>query len=276
MSADKIKSDETNKTSVSFLLMALLILLCYGAIGTGLYSVYTYIPHQDNNDIHSYYAGFGDFMGGIMNPFLTFITVLFLLYTIIQNRKIININSNELKNSTEELAKANQAILLNSKNNMLKLDLEIIDMATKQFQEMISIEDIYDQHTNKHSLRSCIESFYSQRHFIVPSEDIIRVVFDANDRAGIANLIYMAMIDQATLFANSISEVVSERPHLSTYYRHHIISRTIISLHSLGEPVIDNNNDRFREMSKVHTLLEPILRLNKKPKKTTTTHQPQS
>lgn len=57
-----------------------------------------------NEEYVSTWGAFGDFIGGTLNPLLTFISVIFLASTILQNKRALKINSKELKLSR----KANQ------------------------------------------------------------------------------------------------------------------------------------------------------------------------
>jgi hypothetical protein len=52
----------------------------------------------------------GDFFGGILNPFFTFIGLILVIQTIKQNQQALKLNEKELKLSREELQKSNEAL----------------------------------------------------------------------------------------------------------------------------------------------------------------------
>ncbi len=53
--------------------------------------------------IHNYYGTLGDFIGGILNPTLTFFSVLLLIYTIRQNQKMITQGQDVIRQNGIEL-----------------------------------------------------------------------------------------------------------------------------------------------------------------------------
>ncbi|WP_171262695.1 putative phage abortive infection protein [Acinetobacter sp. ANC 4470] len=65
------------------------------------------------NDYISNWGAFGDFVGGTLNPLLTFISVCLLLYTLYQNKKSLDFNSEELalsRKAQQDSAKSQQLI----------------------------------------------------------------------------------------------------------------------------------------------------------------------
>lgn len=52
---------------------------------------------------------FGDFVGGISNPFISAFTFLALIFTIIQNQKVLRINEQELEETRKEIALTREA-----------------------------------------------------------------------------------------------------------------------------------------------------------------------
>lgn len=54
-----------------------------------------------NNDYVSTWGAFGDFIGGTLNPILSFFSVVLLLWTIKQNRKMLDNSSDALKSNME-------------------------------------------------------------------------------------------------------------------------------------------------------------------------------
>ncbi|MEG0483448.1 MAG: putative phage abortive infection protein [Acinetobacter sp.] len=65
------------------------------------------------NDYISNWGAFGDFVGGTLNPLLTFISICLLLYTLYQNKKSLDFNSEELalsRKAQQDSAKSQQLI----------------------------------------------------------------------------------------------------------------------------------------------------------------------
>jgi hypothetical protein len=59
------------------------------------------LADPDNEGYVSTWGAYGDFIGGTLNPLLTFISIIFLAWTILQNKSALRINSKELKLSRE-------------------------------------------------------------------------------------------------------------------------------------------------------------------------------
>lgn len=77
---------------------------------------------------------FGDFIGGILNPTLAFLSFIALLIT-------IRIQSKELKNSTEELAKSSKALSDQSKSLQLQnFETTFFNMLNLHKQTLLNIE----------------------------------------------------------------------------------------------------------------------------------------
>lgn len=70
------------------------------------------LPYISNEYI-SNWGAFGDFIGGTLNPILTFISICLILYTVYQNKKSLDFNSEELalsRKAQQDSAKSQQLI----------------------------------------------------------------------------------------------------------------------------------------------------------------------
>lgn len=66
-----------------------------------------------SNDYVSTWGAYGDFIGGTLNPFLTFISIGLILYTVYQNKKALDFNSEELalsRKAQQDSAESQQLI----------------------------------------------------------------------------------------------------------------------------------------------------------------------
>jgi hypothetical protein len=71
----------------------------------------------------------GDFVGGLLNPFLTFISICFIAYTLLQNRDALKLSSDELKLTREEmeLARKEHAKSAQAQEGILTLESKNIE-----------------------------------------------------------------------------------------------------------------------------------------------------
>lgn len=66
-----------------------------------------------SNEYISNWGAFGDFIGGTLNPLLTFISICLILYTVYQNKKALDFNSEELalsRKAQQDSSKSQQLI----------------------------------------------------------------------------------------------------------------------------------------------------------------------
>ncbi|WP_136681161.1 hypothetical protein [Neptunomonas sp. XY-337] len=68
------------------------------------------LPAIDTKDIREQYALLGDTLGGLLNPLLSFVSLVFLIMTLRQNQKALKVNSKELELSRVELGRSAQAL----------------------------------------------------------------------------------------------------------------------------------------------------------------------
>ncbi|TKB57604.1 putative phage abortive infection protein [Ferrimonas aestuarii] len=84
-----------------------LVLLAFIVAGV---SIYLFVDHFGIGywDEVSDWGATGDFFGGILNPFFAFLSLILLVYTLYQNQKALENNSEELALSRKELANSVQ------------------------------------------------------------------------------------------------------------------------------------------------------------------------
>lgn len=80
------------------------------------------LPYVSNEYI-SNWGAFGDFIGGTLNPLLTFISIGLILFTVIQNKKSLDLNSEELALSRKaQQDSANSQQLIQQTQNLQQFD----------------------------------------------------------------------------------------------------------------------------------------------------------
>lgn len=116
---------------------------------------------------------FGDFIGGTLNPFFTFFSVLGLLYTIHQNNKTLEINKEEMRLSREALKQSATAQTEMEKTQKLQqFDgiLTIMLSKLREFEEKIGLDKI----------ESDYELFFKKINNNVDLFGCARNIFDKN------------------------------------------------------------------------------------------------
>lgn len=122
------------------------------AIPAGLIFVIYYNAGAMPNNI-SDWGVFGDFVGGISNPFISAITFLALIFTIIQNQKVLRINEQELEETRKEIAltrEANekQAEELKLQNKLIRKDSEIESITQALLKLADKMRKDWDNHSS--------------------------------------------------------------------------------------------------------------------------------
>lgn len=130
-------------------------------------------PPLGSNEYVSVWGAFGDFIGGTLNPFFTFFSVLGLLYTIHQNNKTLEINKEEMRLSREALKQSATAQTEMEKTQKLQqFDgiLTIMLSKLREFEEKIGLDKI----------ESDYELFFKKINNNVDLFGCARNIFDKN------------------------------------------------------------------------------------------------
>jgi len=113
-----------DKKENPILLISLIFIVSISLVYLVFHLLKIYQSVIPEGDVHAYYGAMGDFIGGLINPTLTFITIYLLIVTLRQNQKVITqgqeinsqnntvieLNIEELKNSTKELRLSQEAL----------------------------------------------------------------------------------------------------------------------------------------------------------------------
>jgi hypothetical protein len=199
----------------------------------------------------------GDYIGGIMNPTLTFITISFLLYTIIQNKEIIKINSRELSNSTGVLSETKEIASNEYKANKIKLNIECIKTTTESFDNILNT-NIRDADQPSTSLKNTIFKLFEYGGRIDDPEQLVLSHFlkDENPR-----FVYRKnIIILAKYFIENLNQIKEESPGKEFMYVSHIIPYTFRKLslyaeHNKDTHLVSSVSD---EIIDVHEKIEDI------------------
>lgn len=107
----------------------------------------------------------GDFFGGSLNPLLTFLTFLGLLYTILLQRRELSLSREELSLTREELKRSSDA--LESQNESLAQQrfentlFSMIGVLNQIIEKMDTQYNSYDGTTKSYNGRDCFTNFQS-------------------------------------------------------------------------------------------------------------------
>jgi len=100
------------KPSIWWLVFVLAPLFLYLLINVFSEVVGAVVPHvtgADGQDIRAEFGALGDFFGGMLNPILSFIGLVFLIVTLRQNQQALAQSAEELRMTREELHSAAEA-----------------------------------------------------------------------------------------------------------------------------------------------------------------------
>ncbi len=102
-----MKDKESNESSFIGITALLILLVLFIALSIGAYSYKFGVGLWDTPEK---WGSLGDFFGGVLNPFIGFLTVFLLLFTLKQNQKALEQNAEELKLTREELSDSKTAL----------------------------------------------------------------------------------------------------------------------------------------------------------------------
>ncbi len=87
----------------------------------------------------------GDFVGGLLNPTMTFITIMFLIHTISQNQTIIEQGKEVLSLNTQELSDTREELKQTKEAHQELTKIENINLTNK---ELTNERSLYEQEIN--------------------------------------------------------------------------------------------------------------------------------
>jgi uncharacterized membrane protein len=99
--------------------------------------------HGDLAD-QAVFGAFGDFVGGLLNPVFTFLTILLLIYSINFQMDELKLTRNELKTSAVELAESNNIGSLNLERQIVTVNAQTVrvqlQVINKELNNIMSTE----------------------------------------------------------------------------------------------------------------------------------------
>lgn len=107
------------------------LLIVAGLLSVGVISVYYYnLGHHKISDDPTRWAEFGDYLGGVLNPFLAFCSLVALLYTINLQREELTLSRKELARSA--IAQTKTAEFAKNQNDITNKQIEILERNEKK------------------------------------------------------------------------------------------------------------------------------------------------
>mgnify|MGYP000045587043 CR=1 FL=1 len=222
-----------SKTNLNGLIIGLTTLIVLTTWVT-LATLYASKEVPTDGHITGYLGTLGDFIGGMMNPILTFITVILLVYTIRQNQEmikqsqaVIDLNTKELKNSTKELNNSQKALHKDANTNNLKFQFEILKIINDQFEDLLSTI-AFKYPTQNCSLRSFLH------HIKIGEENFDEqpIIF-FNQKVREPGKVYETVNKLILLYETyieSVTTIVSELPATKGHFLQHETTTTIYIL----------------------------------------------
>ena len=188
-----------------------LVLSILPLVPIGFYVAYFYknpISKSSEN-----WGQFGDYMGGVINPIFGFISVILLIYTILQQQKALSLQEEELKATREELARSAKAQEASEKalNEQAEIFKQQQFEATffSLFNQLIQINNnllkkennIYDFLFESHKNHK-----YHHSHFFILIDQEIKEIERSFNRLG-----KMDKTDAGKLFLSSIQKDIDTK-----------------------------------------------------------------
>lgn len=111
--------------------------------------IYFYHFHGKPGDAEQF-AFFGDFLGGALNPTLTFLTVFLLIWSIRVQMHELELTRNEMEMTRDELKNSSEALNSSQQAQNLSYQLQLKEVKRKQLSESLSeqyrlLDEIWDK-----------------------------------------------------------------------------------------------------------------------------------
>ncbi len=181
----------------------------------------------------------GDFIGGLLNPAMTFITIIFLIHTIAQNQKIIEQGNNVIKLNTQELEDTRKELTQTKEAHQESTRLEKIDLERKIISRN---EDLYIQELV--TLRGEINDLLNM-NIVALRDNIKKTNFNS--------------------FTNSYDEFILS-DHFDNFYSEQIlleiIDKAITLCSKIGDEKLLKNNPNEFEISNIQKSLSSVMLKN--------------
>ena len=162
----------------------LLWILLIVAIVGGCLAIYIYISTFCGDDTSKCvlvvdiekWGQTGDFFGGLLNPFFTFLGLLFVGITIRQNQQALKQSQTELLLSREELRKSSEALQAQVKTAERQRFETTFFQLLAMFNEIVKDLDLYDEIKGRHTLTNLYrDSFLLNQQLNSQSENIKKI-----------------------------------------------------------------------------------------------------
>jgi len=201
---------------------------------TSLISIYYFTAQEKLGTL-------GDFVGGILNPVMSFITIIFLIHTILQNQETIkqnqvtiDLNTDELKNSTRELSLSQKALTEDTVTNKLKFNFDLIEriefgikavMSKNEFISDIDLNGVDAENPDYYSFEYVLTEMVNGDGWNFGEEDFIFFSLNSTDNILITfKGLYEAYIESANF-------IISESPAMKTYFDNYTLTNELHSLY---------------------------------------------
>ena len=239
-------------------------ILTIGIITLWVSLITTYLAKGQEKGAGSYFGQFGDFVGGLMNPLLAFATTALLIYTIIQNQKMIRQNDKvirdsrkELKLSRKELKRSRKIFQLELDNAELKTGFEIIKMITDEGNKLLDKPCIPVSNNEVISHRKAIYFMSEGKYGRTKTRILLLNLYKSMDRI----VTLMALIEIAFVLLKQFDKICDEDNDLHhSYKRNEIILffmelQTLFNLYEIkptgADPIRENINDLYIRIQKI-------------------------
>lgn len=131
----------------------------------------------------SEWGAMGDFFGGILNPIFSFLGLVMLLATLVQNQKELELSRNELKESTAALAA--QATTL-ERQRFEDTFFSLLDQLNRILGDLLAERVQYDSLDGKpsqqHSIVEQVKSNLIGGSYFIPPDDYVSTMPDAKEK----------------------------------------------------------------------------------------------
>lgn len=185
------------------------------------------------------WGAFGDFLGGILNPILSFAALIVLIKTIKQNEKALKQNEEALSQNAKEMKYSRAELEKSAKAHKQIVDLELQKIKSSDYRFH---QDLYEKRVDRH--------FYALER----SAKNITLLSSGSEPICLSDINIDVICTNQTVFQNEIDKrlIASTKLHLSNIY---ILCQSLLS--NKNEKFYDELNDE--RISKINLYIRDLL-----------------
>lgn len=200
---------------------------------------------------------YGDFVGGLSNPLISALTFLGLLFTIIQNQKVLRINEQELEETRKEIALTREANEKQAEEFRLQNEMIRRDSSAQALSQALS--QLYEEIRSASAvlIKESQGEMTVAEYLEYPRKELIRGIDLGHDDFKEAYDKILNLVPLAVSYAKLLIKFNADAPHNPMLYSAASISYMLIE--ALNRNGYFANDFTDEELGQLHEILSEVM-----------------